>query len=468
MKGHGYKASVTVFLSMIMFLLIGVVMSLVEVSKIHNMKVYRRVAAEGAIDSVFAEYHIGLREEYGLFGLDGSYKAGEFSVNNVLERFTYYGGAADESNVKSMQLMTDNQGVGFLDQVLYYMKETTGLNFLEDTLGLTQEWESIDIETGTKGEEGLSDLVDMKDVVTEGFENPLSSLLDLDMNGILNLVVANKEMLSDNVVDINSLPSQRQLETGFGTSTTLDSSATTKKLALIEYALNMLDNASNRLSAHDGQNGSQIEVDTGQIISSNILEYQLEYLLGGDKSDKENLKEVVHKLLLIRTPINYACLRTDSVKKAEVQVLATAIVLATGAVGTESIIAESLLWAWSYGESIVDVKSLLSGYSLSLTKSSSQWQLDLSSLLNLGSANLSTDKEQEGMNYKEYLRILLYLQSLEILTGRAMDIVELTLKSASGGESFRLDQCISRLELQIQAEVGMAYSYSFPIIFAYR
>lgn len=455
MCGKTYKASVTVFLSMIMFLLIGLVMSLLEVTKIHNMKVHRRVAAEGAIDSVFAEYHIGLREDYGLFGLDGSYKTGDFTIDNVLNRFTYYGGTGDYAQVKSMQLMTDNQGLGFLDQVLYYMKNTLGLDVLEDVLGQTQQWDSVDIETSTKGEEGLSDLLDMKDVVTEDGQSPLASLLDLDMDGILNLVVADKKLLSENTANLSEFPSQRQLETGFGAGASLGSSDLIKKSAMIEYVLNMLDDASYYFNNSEASN-----VD--------YLKYQVEYLLAGKDSDKENLKAVVHKLLLLRTPVNYACLRGDSVKKAEVQVLATAIALATGAVGTESIIGESLLWAWSYGESMVDVRSLLSGHKLTLTKSSSQWQLDLSSLLNLGGGSLSDNAQQEGMDYGDFLRILLYGISLEDLTMGAIDIVELTLRGGGSLSTFQMDHCISRLELQMETEVGMGYSYSFPIIYGYR
>lgn len=458
MESKRYKASVTIFLSMIMLLLIGLVMCLVEVSKVHNMKSYRRVAAEGAIESVFAEYHTNLQKEYGIFGLDAGYKQGDFSEDKMLQRFTYYGGVGDESTIESLQLMTDNQGVGFLDQVMYYMKDTTGLSFLEDMLGVSQDWESMDIEEGNKGEVGLSSLGDLKDSVTDEEENPLSDFLGFDFNGILNLVVENKNALSQNGIQLDTVASQRQLESGYGTSISMDALAATKKVALIEYTLGMFSNASVLLAS----NG------TIEPLGDNRLWYELEYLVGGKSSDQENLKSVVHKLILLRTPVNYACLQGDSAKKLEVTVLATSIALATGAVGTESLIEESLLWAWSYGESIVDVKSLLSGHSLSLSKSSSQWQLGLSGLLNLGNSNLASSTGEGAMDYGDFLRMLLYLESLDNLTARSMDMVELGVRCKDGTEVFLLDHCISRVELNIETQVGMGYRYSFPVEFGYR
>lgn len=456
-----YKGSVTVFLSMLMLLLIGLVMCLIEVTKVHNMKSYRRVVAEGAIGSVFGEYHASLQEEYGLFGLDASYKKGDFSLENVLQQFSYYGGEGEDSEVESLQLMTDNQGAGFLDQVLFYMEDATGMGFLEDILGMTDQWDSIDIEEGNKGESGLSDLGDMKDSVLEDMDNPLSEYFDFDFTGILHLVVDNKDALSDGKVELSTLCSQRQLEVGYGTSVSLGTASLTKKLSLIEYGLRTLGSASvlSEVNRND---------EATVIVGEDTLSYQLEYLIGGKNSDQENLKSVVHKLLLIRTPVNYACLQGDSIKKLEVDVLATSIALATGAVGAESIIAESLLWAWSYGESIADIKSLLSGNSLTLVKNSDQWQLDLSGLLSFGSGTLTSGDGDNGMDYEDFLRMLLYLETLEDLTKRAMDMVELGVKNIGGMELFQLDHCISRMILNIETQVGMGYSYGFPIEFGYR
>lgn len=471
MQNKKYKASVTVFLSMIMLLLIGVVMCLIEVTRIHNLNSYNRIQAEGAIESVFAEYHKELRENYGLFGLDASYRGNGFSSDNVLERFSFYGGLGDESTIESLQLITDNQGSAFLDQIMFYMADSTGLSYFDEMLDMTIEWESMEIDEGGKGENGLTDLGSLKDAVDEEVENPLGALMDFDFNGILNVVVKDKDSLSNGSIELNTLCSQRQLEVGYGNSISLDRNTITTKLAVSEYAMDVLSNACIFLDNRDVEEemgDSTTDLAAGEDDQKSGLAYELEYLIGGKNSDKENLKSVVHKLLLIRTPVNYACLQGDSTKKAEVNVLAASIALATGAVGTESIIAESLLWAWSYVESMADVKSLLSGYALSPTKKVEQWQLGLLSILTFGNSNFNINENTEGMDYKDFLRILLYLESIETLTLRTMDMVELGVRGMEGLGGFQLDYCISRMKMEVKAQVATGYNYRFPIEYGYR
>ena len=48
--------------------------------------------------------------------------------------------------------------------------------------------------------------------------------------------------------------------------------------------------------------------------ASSGLNYQVEYILGGKNSDRENLKSVATKLLLIRQGVNMAYLISDGVR----------------------------------------------------------------------------------------------------------------------------------------------------------
>ena len=60
------------------------------------------------------------------------------------------------------------------------------------------------------------------------------------------------------------------------------------------------------------------------------LSYQLEYILGGKNSDIENLKYVVHRLLLIREVSNVTYLFSDGTKMAEAAAMAFAVATAAG------------------------------------------------------------------------------------------------------------------------------------------
>lgn len=463
-----YKGSVTVFLSLIMFVLIAFVSGLVEVVKVHNMKVNKRVVSEGAIESVFAEFHSGLRKTYGIFGLDGAYESGVYSQEKILERFTFYGGNGDDVEVETLQLMTDNKGAGFLDQVMLYMTQTTGLSFVEGLLNLTPQWEDLEIEENENGENGLAQLEDIQGAVDPEEENPLSGFFDFDIQGILNFVVENKESLSEQEVTLDKLVSHRNLNTGIGTSVSLDYGKVTQKLALDEYVLNQLANAGDTLKSSPIEEAELNEEENTREEDRIGLQYQVEYIIAGKASDQENLKAVVHKLLLIRTPINYACVKADGVKSAEVNALAITLAAVTGSFATKEIISEALFWAWSYAESMADVRALLSGKYLTLVKTSEQWQLDISSLLNFGNESIESVGEESGMDYKDFLRILLYLEELDEVTMRTMDMVELGVQSLESVDAFYMDKCVSRLRFSAFVNVGLNYTYEFPLEYGYR
>ena len=55
------------------------------------------------------------------------------------------------------------------------------------------------------------------------------------------------------------------------------------------------------------------------------LSYELEYIIGGQKSDRENLKKTVNRILLIREGMNYATLAKSAKMRGEAMALAAAI-----------------------------------------------------------------------------------------------------------------------------------------------
>ena len=133
------------------------------------------------------------------------------------------------------------------------------------------------------------------------------------------------------------------------------------------------------------------------------------------------------------------------------------------------IIKQLLLLLWSFGESVIDLRTLLSGKKAAFMKSEESWQLQLSSLFRLGSAEDSlqgTDTEN-GMDYAQYLQILLFLKEDTELTMRTLDRVEQNLITEKGLEFFRADACITKLKLYNTAELWNECTYSFPTYYGY-
>ena len=69
---------------------------------------------------------------------------------------------------------------------------------------------------------------------------------------------------------------------------------------------------------------------TEQKEENELLDYQLEYILTGKKSDKENIEGVTKRLKLIREGINVAYIFSNSKMRSEAKALASELFGWTG------------------------------------------------------------------------------------------------------------------------------------------
>ena len=119
------------------------------------------------------------------------------------------------------------------------------------------------------------------------------------------------------------------------------------------------------------------------------------------------------------------------------------------------VISFALKAAWAYGESILDLRNLMEGKTVPLIKESSSWQLPLMALIFIrltGDSYRHTDGS--GLDYKGYLRLLLFLKSADSLTGSLMDLVEWNVRLEKERPDFRLDTCLDALRVELHAAVG--------------
>ena len=176
------------------------------------------------------------------------------------------------------------------------------------------------------------------------------------------------------------------------------------------------------------------------------------------------------KLFLVRMVLNYVCLMGDQTKQAEVSALAVAVTTVLLIPEAAEVLKQLILLAWAAGESVVDIRVLLSGKRTPLVKSADTWQLSLSSLLTLGSGSeqIEGSDDQGGVSYKDYLRIFLFLKAPEELNMRSLDRIEENMKTEYGMNYFRADQCITKLEIENKAEILGGVTYTFPAYFGYQ
>ena len=123
-----------------------------------------------------------------------------------------------------------------------------------------------------------------------------------------------------------------------------------------------------------------------------------------------------------------------------------------------------IMTLWAYAESIVELRGLYSGESISIIKNAGDWETDINGLINLGRENISSgsvqwlknagknrkgtvqpdDKETDeilSLDYAGYLRILLLMQNGTTRNTRVMSAMELVMV-ALGHNDFRMKDYI--------------------------
>lgn len=439
------KGSMTIAMCMMLSVMLGILTAGIKLCR----EQYARVQAVNAVDtglySVFSEYERDLLEEYDLFFLDSGYGGGAIDAFRVVQQMEnsmdltlktgIRGSRRENCSITGYRLASDNGGEAFCAQAAEAVRKhlgTDAVKRLKEYLSNTgevieQQQEQKEAGVPPMPEEPVPDDTSVSEITPDN--NPLEVIKRIRTMGILGLVLPDDAVISEKEADVSVFTSNRNLQKGMGSLGGRES-GTSDKLFLQAYAMNKLGTY-----REPGNPGA--------------LDYQVEYIVGGKGSDRENLKKTVNRMLLLREAANAAYLYTDPEKRAQSGALAaslcTALLIPEGAFVVEKL----LLLGWAYGESLLDVRQLMAGGKVPLEKNSASWQLALSdigqifSLLQDGQA-----KNTSGLDYNDYLQILLFTSSRNNLTFRCMDMIEQNIRLKPGKENFRIDSCMECLEME--------------------
>ena len=474
------KGEITVFLSILFVLMISFVSGILQASMIQAAKNMGRLEMDRAVYSVFGEYQKELLEEYHVFGLDGSYGTGSFSEENLISRMHYYGTEGTEHKITEIQYLTDNCGQAFREQILAYMEQTNGIGMIREFTGLTSQWEEQEIQ-GQKMEEiqekNMDEIEDIsgllesteeqgengdrtEDESAEGegdaSENPFSFLEKIKRYGIVSVVLPEDMEVSEKEINLETQASYRSLRTGRGSFPARSGSGgIEERLLFHEYVLDRYTNA-----VPEGEDNPE---------RNRSLDYEVEYILSGKNTDEENLESVLFRIFLIRMALNYAFLLTDTERQGEAELLALTVAALLLMPEAAEGIKQLVIIAWAAGESVTDIRTLLSGKRAALVKTSENWQTSLTSLFKLGeNGGPQGNDDQGGIYYKDYLRMLLFLADTDDVTMRAIDRTEENLRSEQDLDHFRADHCVTRLKMDNTVTIYDSLTYQFPVHFGYE
>ncbi len=335
-----------------------------------------------------------------------------YKVSENLEKANEY-----SEKIKSLNLLINEIGTGTSGQELIETKDTIDFcraafaSFDVDELGLNASEEAVQVED-------------------TGF---ISTISDIFNNGLLAAMTDGH--VSGKSIDTAELPSKTVQRSGSGGGIL---SSTYKKVMLGEYALEYFGNYLDP------------KEDTA-------LKYEAEYILAGKNNDKDNLEAVVRDLVLLRSGLNMMSFAADSSKMSEVQTLSHAIIGWTGLEFLVQIIASVVISIWCLAEALCDVKAIMSGGKISLIKNPAEWSISAIGLKNFSKSIVPAASSDSGLEYKEYLGLMLLTEGLADEAYRTMDMIQANM-CKNHNSLFRMSGCISSIKLQASYSAAQMFS----------
>ncbi len=473
-RAQGVKAYLTIYVSLTLTVMLSLCLTLIEGARQSTIRLETECVMDIALNSVMAEYHRELFEQYGIFCIDSSYGTVYPSYYNTEARLRYYleqnldmrevahfdllykdllGMELGSVYLKGVTLATDAGGALFQKQAAQLMWEEAGPGLAEEVLDWVQIVESKgllsrDMEAQKQAVDAQLEAhnhtqkeLEEEQWITVEIINPTEHIETMRKQGVLKWVLESDVSLSGQKVDLNQYISARARrgQVNQGNGAILEPLSELEQILFHEYML-------------------QYTGHYGQIKEESLLKYQAEYLVAGETGDTENLRQVAERICGIREVANTLYLYQDEEKAKLADAVAWVLAGAVFSPELQSLFKATLIMGWAYVESLYDTKLILAGGAVPLMKTKADWHYDLDSILK--SVDMELRKENSrGMSYTDYLHVLLYLTDGEKLTLRFMDLMEMDIRMTEGNEAFRMDACIGSIEAEVRIQSGYGYQY---------
>ena len=350
------KAYLTVYLSLSLGIILSLILALTEAARVNAIRMQIECVTDTACNSVLAEYHRQLLEQYELFYVDTSYGTPNaayantvshlrnymehnFSLQDVFSLQNYrdvFKLSTEDISLLSATIATDEQGIGLKRQAVLYMKDKVGLSFAEDIMKNLQTVTEYEIESGKMQkqrqdvEEQLNEMINQKEEslppetkIIETEEGPKEIQVEQKITrdnpadvvnatrgfSILQLVIKDANAISYQKITPSNYVTGRELHVGSGRQEGMEyPDSLLENIVFHEY---ILDKCSRYT----------------EILDKSLLKYQTEYIICGKDSDEKNLEGIMNRLLLLREAANALYLMSDSGKMAEIQALSMTLSL---------------------------------------------------------------------------------------------------------------------------------------------
>ncbi len=479
-------AYLTVYLSLVFGIVLSLFLALIEGAAIGAARTQAELAADLGLDSVFAEYHREILDQYELFFIDSSYGSTSGGIGmtekhlsdylaknmdpdkgiDVYGATTYLKLTNPYLEIREVSYASDNYGAVWKAQAVAYMKAVYGgdiINTVKDHIETVKknEMDTRDVASELKKQkEEFEKALEEKEIIELDTETSdgnsytkVSKLVDKLISGtFLKLVIPSSEKLSQASVRTNDYYSGRvragKVNSGVGLHEgAFGAGGIADELIYGEYLMKVCGNYRNQKE-------------------DSVLKYQIEYILYGLSSDASNLSACLATLFAVRSAGNLIAIYSNSGMKAQAEAVAEILCCLIACPELTPVLKNILLGVWALAESVADIKNLLDGGKVPLIKKEGQWSLSLSGVL---SGNFfGSGKKEEGLSYQAYLRVLLGLMNQQKKVARSLDIVEMDIRETEGNRYFRIDQCIDYMKVNFGFADAAGHDFVFEKMMCYE
>lgn len=168
--------------------------------------------------------------------------------------------------------------------------------------------------------------------------------------------------------------------------------------------------------------------------AEHALKYELEYILCGQETDRENLNAFINRLLLVRTAFCLIHVLSDSEKCATAKAFATGLLGFTGMPILIELMKYVVLFVWAFDEALVETSAVLRGKKVAVIPDKTTFSTGFSELLLMTPAVIEAKAESRpengafGLDYSSYLLLFLLLENETTQNLRTMDLIQENLR----------------------------------------
>lgn len=463
------KGYLTVYLSLSLSLILSFILTFIEGARLSVIRMKAECAADIGMNSVLAEFHRELLEQYDLLFVDMSYGTASPRTENSAEHLRTYiqnnfkresksimpvrdwlSLTVDRAIIGELSIASDDNGNVMKRQAVSYMQDASVEGMAAKILGQARQMQALGLDTRDIDGERMNiqsqiEAIELPTREEEGefveiaLDNPADKINALRGSFALHMVLGDTSKLSGTVIRAEDYISHREKIEGIGLPAGRNKAESIADNLLFDCYL--FDKC--------GWYGNELE--------KSLIKYQIEYIIAGKNSDMENLEKIAKRLIRWREAANLIYLFSDTAKCAEAEALALTLTAVLQVPALVQPVKYSILYAWAYIESISDVKALLNGGKIPLMKTASDWKTSIKNISGFFGDVQGGEGAGHGLSYQDYLRIMLYLENSTEKNMRMMDIMEMDIRITDGNSNFRMDACFDSFLSDISISSAFGY-----------